>query len=102
MVSVTTIKKLFTIAILGKMSRKVKKFKIGDRRETTRKLRVQVKSVLAKSMLLGVPTTIELARHPSLIGVVLTIVEISNPWIICQRNSGTFAPGLTAEDLEYV
>lgn len=76
------------------MSRKIKKFKIGDK--------VTVKSVPAKSMLLGVPTALELARYPSLVGVVLTVVKVTNPWIICERESGTTAPGLTAEDIEYV
>lgn len=38
--------------------------------------------------------------YRSLIGVALTIVEITKPWIICERESGTIAPGLTKEDLE--
>jgi hypothetical protein len=40
--------------------------------------------------------------YRSLIGVELTVVEITKPWIICERESGTIAPGLMMEDLEYV
>lgn len=47
-----------------------------------------------------VPTSLELANYPSLIGVELTITEITEDWIVCIRPSGTIAPGLQAEDLE--
>ena len=66
-------------------------FRVGDR--------VTVKSIPAKAMLLGIPKTIELANYPSLIGVELTIESIEDPWIICTRASGSYAPALVAEDL---
>jgi hypothetical protein len=67
-------------------------FKVGDR--------VTVRSIRAKYLVLGSPTVLELANYPSLIGVPLTIESIEQPWIICTRASGSYAPGLTAEDLE--
>lgn len=69
-----------------------KGFAVGDQ--------VTVRSITAKSMLLGVPAIIQVANYPSLIGVVLTIESINEPWIICTRASGSYAPGLTVEDLE--
>jgi hypothetical protein len=67
-------------------------FKVGDR--------VTVKSVRATAMLCLRPTEIELAAYPNLIGVELTIESIEHPWVICTRASGSYAPALTAEDLE--
>ncbi len=67
-------------------------FKVGDK--------VTARSISAKSYLLGRPTTLELATYPSLIGVVLTIESIDEPWIICTRASGSYAPALMVEDLE--
>ena len=62
--------------------------------------KVTARSIPAKSMLLGIPKTLELAKYPSLIGVVLTIESFQAPWIVCTRPSGSYAPALTAEDLE--
>lgn len=73
---------------------KTRKCEVGDK--------VTAKSTPAKAMLFGVPKTLELAKYPSLVGVVLTVVKITNSWIICERESGTTAPGLVAEDLEHV
>lgn len=67
-------------------------FKVGDK--------VTCCSIKTKSLILGRPTTIELATYPSLIGVVLTIESIEKPWIICTRASGSYAPALMADDLE--
>lgn len=69
-----------------------KEFQVGDR--------VTVRSILCKSQLLGKPTSLELANYPSLIGVALTISEISEDWIVCTCKSGTTTPGLVAADLE--
>jgi hypothetical protein len=69
-----------------------RQFQVGDR--------VTARSIPAKSQLLGKPTSLELANYPSLIGVELTISEITEDWIICTRPSGTIAPGLQAGDLE--
>jgi hypothetical protein len=67
-------------------------FQVGDR--------VTARSIPAKSQLLGRPTSLELANYPSLIGVELTIAEITEDWIVCTRASGTTTPGLVAADLE--
>lgn len=37
--------------------------------------------------------------YASLSGIILTIVEFNLPWIVCTRPSGTYAPGLTIEDI---
>jgi hypothetical protein len=70
----------------------LREFQVGDR--------VTAKSILCKSQLLGKPTSLELANYPSLIGVALTISEITADWIICTRASGTTTPALMAADLE--
>ncbi len=69
-----------------------RQFQVGDR--------VTARSILCKSQLLGKPTSLELANYPSLIGVELTISEITDDWIVCTRPSGTTTPGLTSADLE--
>jgi hypothetical protein len=69
-------------------------FQVGDR--------VTVRSILCKSQLLGKPTSSQLANYPSLIGVALTISEITEDWIVCTRASGTTTPGLTSADLEFL
>lgn len=68
------------------------RLKIGDK--------VTCRSIPAKSLLLGRPTTLELATYPSLIGVELTIESFQAPFIICTRTSGSYAPALMVEDLE--
>jgi hypothetical protein len=70
----------------------VEEFRVGDR--------VTAKSIPAKSRFMGKPIDLELANHPSLIGVELTIVDILHPWILCARFNSDFAPALTEEDLE--
>jgi hypothetical protein len=68
------------------------KFQVGDR--------VTCRSIRIKSLFLNKPTELELANYPSLIGVELTISEITADWIICTRASGTTTPALMAADLE--
>jgi hypothetical protein len=70
----------------------IEEFRIGDR--------VTAKSVPAKSRFMGKPIELELANHPSLIGVELTIVDILSPWILCTRFNSDFVPALTVDDLE--
>lgn len=78
-----------------------REFQVGDKvTARTRKRTPQGWSIPAKSQLLGKPTSLELANYPSLIGVALTIAEITEDWIVCTRLSGTTTPGLQAEDLE--
>jgi hypothetical protein len=69
-----------------------RQFCVGDR--------VTVRSIPAKVLVLNQPTSLELANYPSLIGVALTIAEITEDWIVCTRASGTTTPGLVAADLE--
>lgn len=38
-------------------------------------------------------------NYNNLSNVILTIVEFDLPWIACTRPSGTYAPGLTIEDI---
>jgi hypothetical protein len=80
--------------LLKSTPKHVDTFKVGDR--------VTCKSIPARSMLLGVPKTLELATYPSLIGVELTIASFDGQFIICTRASGSYAPALVAEDLELV
>jgi len=37
--------------------------------------------------------------YNSLANVELTIVEFDNPWVVCLRPSGNYAPGLVVNDL---
>ena len=62
--------------------------------------KVTARSIAAKAILLGQPQMLELANYPSLIGIPLTIVDFEDPWIICTRASGSYAPALLVEDLE--
>ena len=59
-------------------------FRIGDR--------VTCRSIKSQDL--------ELANYPSLVGIELAIEYFDPPWIVCTRPSGSYAPGLIAEDLE--
>jgi hypothetical protein len=55
-------------------------FQVGDR--------VTARSIPAKILLFDRPISLGLANYPSLIGVELTIAEITADWIVCTRASG--------------